>query len=230
VSDAAIPFPTVYAKLVLDDALRRHGVDDLRRTALTHPDLALNRAPPGTPTLWTHDSVALSVTLAELWQRSDNLVAERLLEELGVAAHGMPGTRRSGIAMETSWLSSIDVDESAFAVADGSGLSAYDRISPIALVAILKHDYDGPYRGLVLDALPLAGVRGTLASSWRGTPAERRVFAKTGAVARARALAGYVLNKRHGSIIFAFFVDEWTGDDTALEALEGGLMSALVDG
>jgi D-alanyl-D-alanine carboxypeptidase/D-alanyl-D-alanine-endopeptidase (penicillin-binding protein 4) len=225
----AVPFPTVFTAIALRDALRRHAIV-LGDQPLSASQTYVQTTQPNPYVLWSHLSEPLSDTVADMWQPSDNLVAELLLLELGAAAHGAPGTRANGLAFETAWLRRLGVDTARIALADGSGLSAYDRVTPRALVAILKHDWDGPYRDLVLDDLPLAGVRGTLASSWRGTPAERRVFAKTGTLSRARALAGYVASARHGVIIFAFLVDEWTGDAAAFDTLRGRLMTKLVEG
>ncbi len=103
-----------------------------------------------------------------------------------------------------------------------------DRITPAALVAILKHDWDSPQRDVVLDALPIAGVRGTLRNEFAGTAAERRVFAKTGTLAHARTLAGYVATASHGTVIFAFLVGDWNGDAAALRELRGKFLERLV--
>ena len=94
-------------------------------------------------------------------------------------------------------------------IADGSGLSEYDRITPNALVAILKYDWASPNRQTVLDALPLAGVRGTLKSSFAGTPLSGNVFAKTGTINHARTLAGYLKTPHHGTIAFALMFNDW---------------------
>src|SRR6202011_1257518 len=98
----------------------------------------------------------------------------------GFAQSGAPGTTAHGIALEQSWLTGLGGDAKTLAIEDGGGLSAYDRIAPRALVAILKHDWDSANRDVVLDDLPIAGVRGTLKSSYAGTAAERHVFAKSG--------------------------------------------------
>ena len=100
-------------------------------------------------------------------------------------------------------------------------------ITPRALTAVLKHDWDSPNRDLVLDDLPIAGVRGTLADSYTGTAAARRVFAKTGTLSHVSALAGYVANDKHGAVIFAFLVDDWLGDAAALRDVRGRILSRL---
>ena len=133
------------------------------------------------------------------------------------------------VGEEKTWLKGLGVDTDAIAIEDGSGLSVYDRITPRDLVVILRHDWDGPNRDLVLDALPIAGVRGTLKSSFTGTPAEKRVFAKTGSLSHVSALAGYVANAKHGAVIIAFQVDDWVGASADLRELRGRVLSEFVE-
>jgi serine-type D-Ala-D-Ala carboxypeptidase/endopeptidase (penicillin-binding protein 4) len=206
----AVPYPPRYAAFAARRALAAAGIGVL-------------------PDVWTHDSEPLRDLLADMWLPSDNLLAEELLRALGATAPALQGTSDEGLAFERTWLRGLGVDASAFALSDGSGLSAYDRITPRALVTILKHDWDGPYRDLVLDDLPIAGVRGTLKSSFAGTPAERRVFAKTGTVSHVSTLAGYVANAKHGAVIFAFPVDDWVGESAVLRELRGRVLSELAE-
>lgn len=227
---AAITDPELYAGLALRDALRGAGITVSPQPGGDVPAAFRATAPRDPLVLWSHVSGPLRELLGAMWLPSDNLTAELLLEELGVAERGVPGTRAAGIAAEKAWLAARGVDVARIALADASGVSAYDRLTPRALVAICERDWAGPYRDVVLDALPVAGVRGTLAAAFRGTPAEGRIVAKTGSLSRARALAGYAANVRHGAIVFAFLVDEWTGDPAALEAVRERVAAALVAG
>jgi D-alanyl-D-alanine carboxypeptidase/D-alanyl-D-alanine-endopeptidase (penicillin-binding protein 4) len=234
--DAAVPSPAVYAHDAFVAALKRHGVEVSEPNVVpaAWPFEHRIEGPPAvspvvSTTLWSHDSEPLSDVLADLWLPSDNLVAELLLRELGFAQNGAPGTTAHGVAFEQSWLKTFGVDPTALAIEDGSGLSGYDRISPRALVAILKHDWDSPNRDLVLDDLPLAGVRGTLKSSYTGTAAEKHVFAKTGSISHVSTLAGYAANVKHGAVIFAFQVDDWVGEAAALRDLRARILSRFVE-
>jgi serine-type D-Ala-D-Ala carboxypeptidase/endopeptidase (penicillin-binding protein 4) len=231
--DAAVVSPAVYAHDAFVEALKRHGVNVLELTMVTGTWPYEHRvvAPPSASAtvVWSHDSEPLRDALADLWLPSDNLVAELLLRELGFVQSGAPGTTEHGIAFEKSWLTSLGVDATALTLEDGSGLSTYDRITPYALVTILKYDWDGPNRDLVLDDLPIAGVRGTLKSAYTGTAAEQHVFAKTGTVSHVSGLAGYAANAKHGAVIFAFEVDDWMGEAAALRELRGRVLTHFVE-
>jgi D-alanyl-D-alanine carboxypeptidase/D-alanyl-D-alanine-endopeptidase (penicillin-binding protein 4) len=224
--DAAVPSPGAYGSAALVAALARHGV------SVTPPVGPVSRIlfpSPDAKVVWTHDSEPLRDLLADMWFPSDNLVAEMLLRELAVAVDGAPGTTANGIAYEKTWLTGIGVDPSAIALVDGSGLSVYDRITPIDQVAILQHDWNGPQRDVVLDDLPIAAVRGTLKDDFeRDSPAAGHLFAKSGSLSHVRTMAGYAVNAKHGTVIFAFDVDDWVGDPAALADVRSRVLSNFV--
>jgi D-alanyl-D-alanine carboxypeptidase/D-alanyl-D-alanine-endopeptidase (penicillin-binding protein 4) len=179
-------------------------------------------------TFWTHRSKPLSALIGpRFWIPSDNLFGELLLKEIGLVAGGKPGTTGKGIADEKTWLASIGVDPATVTLADGCGMSQYDRITPRDLVTILQHDWNGPNRQLVLDSLPVGGARGTI-EGIAGTPAAGRVFAKTGSMMHVRGLAGYLATERHGAVTFAFNVDDWLGDYPALAATRAAVLARIV--
>jgi serine-type D-Ala-D-Ala carboxypeptidase/endopeptidase (penicillin-binding protein 4) len=228
--DAAVMSPAVYAHDAFVAALQRHGVESTEVAAPWPYEHRIVLAPNASATVvWSHDSEPLRDALADLWLPSDNLVAELLLRQIGFAQDGAPGTTAHGIAVETAWLKGLGIDTAALAIDDGSGLSTYDRITPHDLVTVLKHDWDGPNRDVVLDALPIAGVRGTLKSAFAGTPAERHVFAKTGSLSHVSTLAGYAANAKHGAVIFAFQVDDWVGQSAALRELRARVLAHFVE-
>jgi D-alanyl-D-alanine carboxypeptidase/D-alanyl-D-alanine-endopeptidase (penicillin-binding protein 4) len=164
-----------------------------------------------------------------MWLPSDNLIAEELLREIDVAANAHAGTLEGGHALEQTWLRSIGVDPATVTLADGSGLSQYNRFTPRALVAILTHDWNGPNRQAVLDALPMAGVRGDLRGAMLGTAAEGHVIAKTGSMSHVRGLAGYVVTRTRGTLVFALSIDDWIGTDADLAALRAAFCSQLAE-
>jgi D-alanyl-D-alanine carboxypeptidase/D-alanyl-D-alanine-endopeptidase (penicillin-binding protein 4) len=223
----AVPNPPRFAAAAARRAILAAGIPVRQRGIvgeLRHTDDA---APPRV--VWSHDSEPLSDLLADLWLPSDNMLAETLLRALGAKPPARSGSSADGIAVEKAWLAQLGIDVGALAIDDGSGLSTYDRITPRDLVTVLKHDWDGPYRDLVLDDLPVAGVRGTLKSSYAGTPAEKKIFAKTGSVSHVSTLAGYAANAKHGAVIFAFQVDDWVGQSAALRDVRGRVLARFVE-
>jgi serine-type D-Ala-D-Ala carboxypeptidase/endopeptidase (penicillin-binding protein 4) len=195
--DAAILDPS-RATLELVAATLTHGGINLASASQFAP------TPAGARVVWTHRSPALPDLLRDMWQPSNNLLAESLLDALAP-------TRDAALARERTWLQSIQVDPATTTLADGSGLSAYDRISARDLVTILQHDWNGANRAIVLAALPVAGQSGTLAKVFTAPPLAGNVIAKTGTSNHTRTLAGY-LQTPHGTLIFALLINNWMDD------------------
>jgi D-alanyl-D-alanine carboxypeptidase len=86
----------------------------------------------------------LSAILHAVDADSDNFTAELLLKELGAVA-GAGGTSAAGAAVVTQVLKQNGIPLTGVTIADGSGLSSLDRLTPQALVAILQQCWnDGP--------------------------------------------------------------------------------------
>lgn len=235
IEDAAVPSAAVYLRDAMLAVLRERGVavsPGVRLDAQYGEEHAYHGPVAGNEhrTIWSHDSEPMPRLLADMWYPSDNLLAELLLKSLGVARSGVPGTTENGAALEREYLQSIGVDPKTVTLRDGSGLSIYDRITPRDLVAILQSDWKGPNRGIVLDALPVAGVRGTLREEFVGSGADGRAFVKTGSMSHVRGLAGFLATKRHGTVTFALMVDDWNGVASELDAFRGAVLARLVNG
>jgi D-alanyl-D-alanine carboxypeptidase/D-alanyl-D-alanine-endopeptidase (penicillin-binding protein 4) len=250
--DVAVPDPQAYAADVFARALHAHGVAvaggarALRPSTFVPrpwigapfsagspvpgmtPPAAASVAPVASRVLWSHESEPLAELLADFWYPSDNLVGEVLLKELGRLRSGAPGRTEAGISAELQFLARLGVPAAGVSLFDGSGLSRYDRITPRAFVAILQHDWSSAQRDVVLDALPVAGVRGDLRGQYAGTPLERRVFAKTGSYLHTNALSGYLATEHHGSVTFSFLVDDWLGTPADLRAARARILGRVI--
>lgn len=209
----AVPDPPRYAGDVFLRALQAHGITV---AGGVHPGIT----PANADVLWTHDSEKMPELLADFWYPSDNLMGEIFLKELGVAQAGEPGTDANGILAEQQFLRSIGVDPSTVDIADGSGLSHYDHITPADFVKILEADWNSPYRDMVLNALPVPGFRGTMLHAYLGTLAVGNAFLKDGVISNVRTLSGYVKTRSHGPITFSWQINSWMGEGHPQKAVE----------
>ena len=92
-----------------------------------------------------------------------------------------------------------------YQIADGSGVSLYNYISTDLLLGFLIHAYDNKaIFDILYEALPIAGVDGTLSNRMKKTKAFRRVRAKTGTVTGISSLAGYA--KASNGHLLAFVI------------------------
>ena len=115
----------------------------------------------------------------------------------------------------------------SFAVRDGSGLSRHDYIAPDAIVRVLDVMRKSPSFAVYRDALPLAGVDGTIANRMRGTPAAGNVHAKTGFVDKARSLSGYVTTANGHVLIFSLLCNNWTTTSREVDQVADAIAARL---
>jgi len=151
---------------------------------------------PGTPVIATVASQPLTAIVADMLTRSDNDTAEMLVKEIGVAG-ASEGTTAAGLQVLDTTARSWGVPMDNIELADGSGLSANNRLTCDALVAVLAHLADTP----AVEGLPIAGRTGTLIDDFVGSPVEGRLVGKTGTLSNpptdadppeVKALAGYL--------------------------------------
>jgi D-alanyl-D-alanine carboxypeptidase/D-alanyl-D-alanine-endopeptidase (penicillin-binding protein 4) len=160
-------------------------------------------------TLFVMKSPPLREILPALEKPSQNQIAEILFKTLGLERTGV-GTADSGRAVIERQLGEWGIAPTSFAVRDGSGLSRHDYIAPDAVVRVLDVMRKSPNFAVFRDALPLAGVDGTIANRMRGTAAAGNVHAKTGFVDKARSLSGYVTTANGRVLIFSLLCNNWT--------------------
>jgi serine-type D-Ala-D-Ala carboxypeptidase/endopeptidase (penicillin-binding protein 4) len=150
------------------------------------------RAPADILPLALDLSEPLASIVRQMNRESDNFVSEMLLKELGasVARHG--STEAGGRVVREA-LVDAGVSVAGVRVADGSGLSALDRLTARSLVTILRAGSGDPaISDAFVTSLAVAGISGTLRDRLRRRPTRGRVIAKTGTTNAASALAGFV--------------------------------------
>lgn len=206
VKTTAIRDPTLFFVNVLRETLRDAGivVEGPAVDADEFPD-GVSGTGPVLP-LFTHQSVPLREILPAFLKPSQNQMGEMLLRTLGGRLRGT-GTARAGAAVVDSVIATWGLDPGQLVMADGSGLSRYNLVAPDLLIALLDHMVRGPYRDVWYAALPVAGRDGTLRSRLQGTPAEARVFAKTGTLSHVRALSGYAFTADGEPVLFSVLVN-----------------------
>ncbi len=167
----------------------------------------------------------LPVVLAAMDRGSDNFFAELILKGLG-AETGAGGTSAAGAAAVTRSLRDAGIPLQGVRIVDGSGLSRADRMTARALAALLVASWIDPdLHPAVWNALPIAGVNGTLHRRLRAGPAHGAVRAKTGTTNVASALSGYVRDRyvfaivQNGSPVSTFWAR--TAQDRFAQALAG---------
>ena len=155
--------------------------------------------------------------------RSDNLYAEAFLRALTPAF-----SADAGVAAVHAALARLPLERArSWVLADGSGLSRHNLVSPALLTSLLK----AMKTSALPTILPLAGRTGTLARRMIGTAAEGRVRAKTGTMSGVSALSGYLEHPdpRAGQIVFSILANDAAVPTSALRALQDDIVVAAAE-
>ena len=185
---------------------------------------ALTSLPQGLPTppteIATLQSPPLSLIAAQTLKPSQNLYTELILRTLGKVSPA-PTTTPSNIGLTTedqgletvrAFLKGVGIRPESLVLSDGSGLSRNDMITADASVQLLTFMSRHRYAAFFREALPIAGVDGTLRTRFRNTPAENNLRAKTGSLSSAASLSGYVTSAAGEKLVFSIMVNNYPRD------------------
>lgn len=249
-ASVAAPHPAFLFVQMLRRALERQGVKINGRTRTIDADARrLGDATPAVSTLVeiaARQSPPLSEIAAKTLKPSQNLYTELILRALGensraatnapnqLTTNAAPASSRAsatsaelGLDAVRRFLTVAGADDSALQLADGSGLSKSDYITTDATVHLLafmsRHRYAQTFR----DALPVAGVDGTLRNRMKGTPAAGNVHAKTGTLAGVTSLSGYVTSAAGERLAFSVIVNNYTGGDNTAHTVNDAIAVLL---
>lgn len=139
--------------------------------------------------------------LQPILKNSQNIFAECLFYQLAAYSGQKKAGRKQAAKLIYDLIEGMGLDTDQYQIADGSGLSLYNYVSPELLVRFLNYAFSKPeiYSHLY-PALPIAGVDGTLSKRMQDTPAYGNVHAKTGTLDGISSLAGY-LTARNGHVL-----------------------------
>lgn len=177
------------------------------------------------------ESAPLREIVARILEASDNEGAEVLAHQVGKAVTGT-GSFADGATAVVQTLKGLGIPTAGITVYDGSGLSRENRITPMALVGVLRAALDPahPELNAVATALPVAGFTGSLTNRFDGPFPESRglVRAKTGTLTNVSSLAGIAVDQDGHAMLFALMADQIRKPDEtkaqrALDAAAGAL-------
>jgi D-alanyl-D-alanine carboxypeptidase/D-alanyl-D-alanine-endopeptidase (penicillin-binding protein 4) len=187
-------------------------------TALGVPASAVTAgtAPPNTAQLGVVQSPPMERLVELMLVESDNVIAECLARQVALA-RDLPGTFAGGGNAMRAVLGELGLPVDKLVLADGSGLSRTDRVTPALLTGalMLAVKADNPELRVLFPGLPVGGYSGTLRDRYRkattGGSAAGQVRAKTGTLSGLSAIAGIVIDADGRTLVFAVIADAVTG-------------------
>jgi len=224
--------PAHYAAWRMKEMLQARGVKVGGQVEARHRPLrpaddpeVRNGAPPARPP--EPDAIArlepppLAEDLVRINKVSQNVHAELMLRRVGRDEGA--GSVADGLAAVRAMLEQAGVPRRAYELADGSGMSTYNRMAPRGMVTLLRWIAAQPWGAAWRTTLPVAGVDGTLSRRFKGTALEGKLFAKTGSLNATSALAGYMVAKSGRTLTFAIYANDVPEDVSATKTMDAAL-------
>jgi serine-type D-Ala-D-Ala carboxypeptidase/endopeptidase (penicillin-binding protein 4) len=211
--------PAAFARALLIEALRRHGV----RVASSPLDVNPTDKLPSrsnvaeAPRVAEYTSPPFSEYLRVILKVSHNLHASTL--PLLLASRHGGRTLQAGLKRQGMVLKSLGVEPGVVSFGGGAGGARADLVTPRATVTLLRAMAARPDFAAYDTALPILGRDGTLAKAVsKDSPVRGHVHAKTGTffvendlngkiILTSKALAGYLETASGRSLVFAAFVN-----------------------
>jgi serine-type D-Ala-D-Ala carboxypeptidase/endopeptidase (penicillin-binding protein 4) len=242
----AVTDPTRYFERALGQVLREAGIAVLNtpsvvghQSAGTASSVVGRQSSGGSPvasddrrlttdTIFSWQSPRLDSILKLLEKPSQNQIAEILVRTLGTLRGGV-ASFDSGRVVVRETLLSWGVPEDAYVFADGSGLSRYNYVAPTALAHTLTAMARHPAFTAFYDALPIAGVDGTIQRRMAGTAAANNARAKTGSISNARTLSGYVTTAEGERLVFVLMANHFTVPSRVVDRTQDHIVERLAN-
>ena len=199
--------PTQYAMVILKDVLQRKGikvegfpmdVDDIT-TPLNYKKMKK---------LCTTYSPPLKEIIKVINKNSQNFFAEQLLKTIGLEKEGF-GTIANGVKAESKLFREMGINPESMILADGSGLSRLDYVTPKQFVTLLSFMYKSHYFIPFYNSLSIAGVDGSLGDRLQNTNAKDKIRGKAGYLKGVRSLAGYAFTADNEPVAFSIIVNNF---------------------
>ena len=160
-------------------------------------------------------SPPLRELVAAFMKPSQNLETDLIFAQVGEVRRSADApvrrtTEESGVLVLGEFLKAHGLPVSEVRFEEGSGLSRNNLTTANATVALLQLMSTHREASAFGDALPIAGVDGTLRRRLKGTVAEGNVRAKTGTLRYAHSLSGYVTTAAGERLAFSLMANRVT--------------------
>ncbi|MDQ6632976.1 MAG: D-alanyl-D-alanine carboxypeptidase/D-alanyl-D-alanine-endopeptidase [Verrucomicrobiota bacterium] len=163
------------------------------------------------------ESKPMSELVKGMMKPSQNLYAHLLLLQVGEKTRAVNSktqtSAEAGLLEMKKFLSEAGIKKGDVLLEEGSGLSRGALLKPSASVSLLKYMRKHRDAEIFYNALPIAGVDGTLKNRFKGTAAEKNIHAKTGTIRYVNSISGYVTSAAKEHLVFSIMFNNYNGAD-----------------
>ncbi|MEW5842913.1 MAG: D-alanyl-D-alanine carboxypeptidase/D-alanyl-D-alanine-endopeptidase [Bacteroidota bacterium] len=175
-----------------------------------------------------HRSLSLKMLIKELNKNSNNFYAEQILKTIGSEIYNY-GSIDEGVKACKEIFSSMGINTDNMVMADGSGLSRLDLVTPRQIVNLLSYMAKSEVFDEFYDSLPIAGVDGTLIDRMKKSSAENNVHAKAGYNNNVSSLSGYLTTVSGERLIFSIIINNFLAPPALANYIMDSVCNRLVN-
>lgn len=211
--DIPVPQPGAWFGAALKTALARQGISVWGKVrCIAWPELA-PWPQGGLIKLGEVKSPPLRSLIRAFMKPSQNLETDLVFDHTGEVLRAKEAppwqtSEQAAVAALETWLAAKDIPADLH-FDEGSGLSRNNLTSANATVALLSRMTTNRWAQDYFEALPIAGVDGTLRRRMKNTPAYQNVHAKTGTLRWVNALSGYVTTAAGERLVFSLMLNRY---------------------
>lgn len=215
--------PALYLATVFKEILGKNGIAVHGNARLINADESLKTDLE----VIAQTTSSMEQTILVTNKQSQNFYAEQIIKTLGAQIKGS-GTLAAGIEVVHDFMTKLGFQPEEYHVDDGCGLSKGNRLSPTMITTILAYMSRHPHGKVLMDSLPTSGTDGGLRRRMIGPHYKNKIHAKTGYIARASALSGYVDTRNDDVLAFSILMNNFK-DLCMVRKIQDDICKALVD-
>lgn len=176
---------------------------------------------PNARLLYTHESEPLGRIVRDINKFSNNVMARQLFLTIGAETGGPPARALEGVRAIKAWVAGKNISAPELVLENGSGLSRLERVSAEHMAGLLLAAWRSPVMPEFVSSLPVVAADGTMRKRLTRQRVAGNAHIKTGLLNDARAIAGYVLDRRGRRHVVVMLVNHPRARDTeaAMDAL-----------
>lgn len=239
IEEITVENPTLFFAHVLRETLQQSGIavagDPVDVDAISIKPNYLN---PRLRRIATHVSPPLSEIVKIVNKPSMNLFADMLVKTLAAEFprpqddENGPGSASLGLEIAMATFAKAGIDTSQIQLADGSGLSHQNLVTPHMTASLLRYMWSHPddnVRRAFFESLPVAGVEGTLRNRLKAGSAFQKLRAKTGSLSNVSSLSGYVESADGTPLAFVMMSNHFTTRTRAVREAQDRIANLLAE-
>ena len=183
---------------------------------------------PSAKVIYVHESEPLAELVRDINKFSNNVMARQLFLTIGAQKDRPPASTEQAARVIKDWLASKKISAPELTLENGSGLSRNERISTEHMALLLRTAWASAMMPEFVSSLPVVAVDGTMKKRLNNQRVAGSAHIKTGLLADARAIAGYVLDRHRRRHVVVMIVNHARARDA--DAAQDALLEWVYEG